>query len=479
MEKTYFKVAQLSTEKDDAQDELSKLLAEIKQASEEIKLHNPLRRHLDVVIGKCPIGSESLFGKGTEDDVVAGGSRYTTRELVKLHKNLLVLSHRAARTQFQWNAAVQLAFYLEDVNKAELNPDRLFVPSFTEHSPTAAVWRRQLQWYLELVIKPCFMKVCGVLLFVLSITLVWSEVTFFSSDPTVSLFAILIDVTNHYNFFLSMEFISCLLIMYMCACTYYTVFKMKFFNYYYFAGNHQTDANSLLFSGYLFCRLTYALCLNFLAMIHMDGHITAGRGGDRSETNFTLFMGHLDLLAFISKGFNIYYPMILILVCFATYFRLGRRCLHCFGVDQFLVDDDFSSDLVRDGKDITKRERRKLERQIKGTDWTERTKDFRSKYSRFRDTTSPRSDEDAGTRTGGAESPSSENNSPRVSIKTRLGAKNVIKKKYTSSVNDQEDLLANAEYAPPDPVDVSTTQRGYNEISGSSRAPPRGVFDDV
>jgi len=41
----------------------------------------------------------------------------------------------------------------------------------------------------------------------------------------------------------------CLTISYLCVCAYYTVFRIKFFNYYYIAGHHQTDEASLLFVG--------------------------------------------------------------------------------------------------------------------------------------------------------------------------------------------------------------------------------------
>lgn len=38
-------------------------------------------------------------------------------------------------------------------------------------------------------------------------------------------------------------------IAYLCVCTYYTVFKVRIFNYYHLAKNHQTDEYSLIFSG--------------------------------------------------------------------------------------------------------------------------------------------------------------------------------------------------------------------------------------
>ena len=41
----------------------------------------------------------------------------------------------------------------------------------------------------------------------------------------------------------------------------------------------------VFFSDRLLCRLTYALCLNFLAVIHLDGHVTGA--AEQVETSFT------------------------------------------------------------------------------------------------------------------------------------------------------------------------------------------------
>jgi len=38
-------------------------------------------------------------------------------------------------------------------------------------------------------------------------------------------------------------------IAYLSICAYYTVFKMRIFNYYVVVGNHHTDENSLIFCG--------------------------------------------------------------------------------------------------------------------------------------------------------------------------------------------------------------------------------------
>lgn len=66
-------------------------------------------------------------------------------------------------------------------------------------------------------------------------------------------------------------------------------------------------------------------------------------------------MGHMDVLSFISKGVNLYYPMCVLLVCLATYFSLGTRCLNILGFQTFIIEDDMSAEYANEGKDIVRR----------------------------------------------------------------------------------------------------------------------------
>jgi hypothetical protein len=68
-------------------------------------------------------------------------------------------------------------------------------------------------------------------------------------------------------------------------------------------------------------------------------------------------MGHMDVLSFVANGFNIYYPMSIVLVCMATYFSLGSRCMNCLGFQAFVVEDDVSVDYIAEGKDLVRRGR--------------------------------------------------------------------------------------------------------------------------
>lgn len=66
-------------------------------------------------------------------------------------------------------------------------------------------------------------------------------------------------------------------------------------------------------------------------------------------------MGHMDVISIISDGFNVYFPMAILAFCLATYFSLGSRLLSMLGFQQFLDDDEFTTDLVEEGQELIKR----------------------------------------------------------------------------------------------------------------------------
>jgi len=66
-------------------------------------------------------------------------------------------------------------------------------------------------------------------------------------------------------------------------------------------------------------------------------------------------MGHMDVIGFISDGFNIYFPIAIVLLCMLTLFNVGTRILNALGIQQFMVDDDITQELVDEGKEIVRR----------------------------------------------------------------------------------------------------------------------------
>jgi hypothetical protein len=65
-------------------------------------------------------------------------------------------------------------------------------------------------------------------------------------------------------------------------------------------------------------------------------------------------MGNMDVISFISNGFNIYFPMLIFLLCLATFFHIGRRVLDFFGFQQFFADEEVTQELIEDGKNLVR-----------------------------------------------------------------------------------------------------------------------------
>merc|ERR1712083_70995 len=56
------------------------------------------------------------------------------------------------------------------------------------------------------------------------------------------------------------------------------------------------------------------------------------------ETAYTRVMGHMDVVSIVSDAFNIYFPILLLILTLATYFSLGSRLLTFLGFQQFLEE---------------------------------------------------------------------------------------------------------------------------------------------
>uniref|UniRef100_A0A8C2GTW4 LMBR1 domain containing 2b n=1 Tax=Cyprinus carpio TaxID=7962 RepID=A0A8C2GTW4_CYPCA len=380
--KTYFKAAKLMTEKADSEENLEDVMEEVRKINESIKYNHPLRKNVDTILRKCPVEYQEKMGRNIddcEDFDDKQNTHPTERSLSKLHKQVIYAVQRHNRTRVQWQILLEQAFHLEDVAKNETSTSRQFVHSFAPPEPVGwfrrYIYTPSVEWYWECLLKQWFYRVLSVVLSLFSMAVVWSECTFFSTRPVLSLFAVFIQLAERDYNYLYIEMACFITIFFLCTCVYSTVFRIRVFNYYYLASHHQTDAYSLQFSGMLFCRLTPPLCLNFLGLIHMDSAISHQA---KEQTAYTSIMGSMRVLSFIANGFYIYYPMLIVILCIATYFSLGARCLNLLGFQQFMGDNEMTSDLIDEGKELLQRERRKRQRIEDGEN---RRREWRERYA--------------------------------------------------------------------------------------------------
>ncbi|XP_055087587.1 G-protein coupled receptor-associated protein LMBRD2B [Periophthalmus magnuspinnatus] len=474
--KTYFKASKLMTEKADAEENLEDVMEEVRKVSESIKYNHPLRKCVDTILRKCPVDYQEKMGRNMDDyeDFDDKQNTYPSeKSLVKLHKQVIYAVQRHNRTRVQWQILLQQAIHLEDVAKNETSSTHQFVHSFPSSEPTGwfsrYIYTPTVEWYWECFLKRWFYRLLSLVLAMFSVAVVWSECTFFSTYPVLSLFAVFIQLAERDYNYLYIEMACFLTIFFLCICVYSTVFRIRVFNYYYLAPHHQTDAYSLQFSGMLFCRLTPPLCLNFLGLIHMDSAISHQQ---KEQTAYTSIMGSMRVLYFIANGFYIYYPMLILILCIATYFSLGTRCLNLLGFQQFMGDCEMTSDLIDEGKELIRREKRKRQRIEDGEN---RRREWKERYG------NPR--EEYTARNRGSHEMKETSYSDTVNPNTNRQAKysrsaNRAEKDCVELLQDAEPLDFNADSLTDNPLDTDTGRHiGGRYLSMSSSR--NRIFDDV
>uniref|UniRef100_W5N502 LMBR1 domain containing 2a n=1 Tax=Lepisosteus oculatus TaxID=7918 RepID=W5N502_LEPOC len=450
---------------------------EVRKVSESIKYNHPLRKYIDTILRKCPTDYQEKMGRNMDDyeDFDDKQNTYPSeKSLTKLHKQVIYAVQRHNRTQVQWQILLEQAFHLEDVAKNEASATRQFVRSFAPQEPEGWVSRYlytpTVEWYWECQLKQWFYRALAILLSAFSVAVVWSECTFFSTRPVLSLFAVFIQLAERTYNYLYIEMACFITIFFLCTCVYSTVFWIRVFNYYYLASHHQTDAYSLQFSGMLFCRLTPPLCLNFLGLIHLDSTISHQK---KEQTAYTSIMGSMRVLSFIADGFYIYYPMLIVILCIATYFSLGTRCLNLLGFQQFMGDNDMTSDLIDEGKELIRREKRKRQRIEDGEN---RRRELKDRYG------NPREDY---TRNRNVNSELKETN---FSDSTNVSSSRQAMKYTRSSGRPDRDRVELLQDAEPLDFNAETFSDDPLEAEPGSRHPPGGrylsmsrsrIFDDV
>uniref|UniRef100_A0A671VKQ0 LMBR1 domain containing 2b n=1 Tax=Sparus aurata TaxID=8175 RepID=A0A671VKQ0_SPAAU len=474
--KTYFKASKLMTEKADAEENLEDVMEEVRKVSESIKYNHPLRKYIDTILRKCPVDYQEKMGRNMDDyeDFDDKQNTYPSeKSLVKLHKQVIYAVQRHNRTRVQWQILLQQAIHLEDVAKNETSSTHQFVHSFPSSEPTGwfsrYVYTPTAEWYWECLLKRWFYRLLSVVLTLFSVAVVWSECTFFSTRPVLSLFAVFIQLAEREYNYLYIEMACFITIFFLCTCVYSTVFRIRVFNYYYLASHHQTDAYSLQFSGMLFCRLTPPLCLNFLGLIHMDSAISHQQ---KEQTAYTSIMGSMRVLSFIANGFYIYYPMLIVILCIATYFSLGTRCLNLLGFQQFVGDSEMTSDLIDEGKELIRREKRKRQRIEDGEN---RRREWKERYGNQRDDYTARN--------------RSSHEMKETSYSDTVAPSNNRQAKYSRSgsrperdcielLQDAEPLDFNADSLTDDPLESESGRHAGGRYLSMSSSRSR-IFDDV
>ncbi|KAH6798311.1 LMBR1-like membrane protein [Perilla frutescens var. frutescens] len=321
------RIAKTAVKLDDAHKELSNAIVVAQATSKQMSKRDPLRPYMDVIdhmlvqMFKEDPSFKPQGGQLGENDM-----DYDTddKSMATLRRHLRAAREEYYRCKSEYLSYVTEALELEDTIK---NYERRsmtgwkFVSSFrSERTGTFGSFldRTELVW--RCILQKQLGRILAVLLGCISAAILLAEATMLARGVDLSLFSILIKSVGDQE--VLVQVFAFVPLMYMCLCTYYSLFKVGRLMFYSLTPR-QTSAVSLLMICSMVARYAPAISYNFLNLIIL---------GKDKKTFFEERMGTIDdAVPFFGDGFNQVYPLIMVIYTILVASNFFDRIISFFG----------------------------------------------------------------------------------------------------------------------------------------------------
>ncbi|KAJ2823066.1 hypothetical protein FBU31_004402, partial [Coemansia sp. 'formosensis'] len=312
----------------DSELELAEVVCEAQLVSSRVGATDELRACIDQILEHC--GSHAALDRspGVTQNNAALAARIPTdislAYLAALHNRVKHAVLKEERDRWRWNRSAMRAFFLQDAIASRVNPSRHLESSLRPWSQWSMA-RRSAAWWWFITLRPFAYRLLTVAAAVLSVVVLWSELTFnLGASSRLSVVHYLLRTLGLSYF--SIELASIVVIAYMSLCAYSSVMKLRIFNIYSLESHHHTNERSLLFCGAYLCRLMFPLCYNFLNM--------AGVNEQEEVTEFARFMDQIDLVPVLGEQSNRAIPVLIMIPATLAFFNVHGRVMEYFSVDR-------------------------------------------------------------------------------------------------------------------------------------------------
>ncbi|KAJ2747454.1 hypothetical protein GGI20_000443 [Coemansia sp. BCRC 34301] len=336
--------------KDSAYDsglELAEVVCEAQLVSARVGATEELRACIDQILEHCkdPAAVDRSPGVAQNNAALAARipAQISLTYLAALHNRVKRAVLKEERDRWRWNRSASRAFFLQDAIASRLNPSRQLESTLRPWSQWSLA-RRSAAWWWFIALRPLAYRLLTVAAAVLSIVVLWSELTF-NLGTTSRLSGVHYLLRSLGLSYFSIELTSIVIIAYMSLCAYSSVMKLRIFNIYSLESHHHTNERSLLFCGAYLCRLMFPLCYNFLNM--------AGGGGSEVEevTEFARFMDQIDLVPVLGEQSNRIIPVLIMIPAALAFFNVHGRVMEYFSAADRAAGSPRGSDDPEDDED--------------------------------------------------------------------------------------------------------------------------------
>ncbi|GMY39082.1 LMBR1 domain-containing protein 2 homolog A-like isoform X1 [Fagus crenata] len=354
------KVAKMAVKLDDAHQEFSNSIVIAQATSKQMSKRDPLRPYMNII-------DDMLFQMLKEDtSFKPQGGRlgendmdYDTDEksMATLRRQLRRAREEYYRYRSEYTNFVLEALELEDTMKNNEHCNLTgwrYISSFRpERSGTLGSLLDMIELMWRCILRKQLQKLLAIILGCMSAAILLAEATILPSGVDLSLFSILINAVGRQEVLVQVA--AFIPLMYMCMCTYYSLFKIGMLMFYSLTPR-QTSSVSLLMICSMVARYAPPISYNFLNLIRLDGD---------EKTIFEQIMGNIDdAVPFFGKGFNKIYPLIMVIYTLLIASNFFDRVIEYFGnwkIFKFQNESDDMDGFDQSGVIILKKERSGLE----------------------------------------------------------------------------------------------------------------------
>lgn len=303
------RVARVAVNLDDAHQELSTAMVIAQATSNQMSRRDPLRPYMDVIDKMLlQMADEDPSFKPSGGRMGESDMDYDADEksMAALRRRLRKARYSYCRFKNEYTTSVREALELEDTIKNYENgrgQNWRYISSMHQVR-TGGPFLHYLdmgEWLWHCIVKQFLRRALAIMLGIMSFALLFAEATLLPNGVDLSLFSLLIKALEKQE--ILVQTVAFIPLMYMCACTYFSLFKLGMFTFYYLTPNY-TSSVSLLMICSMVARYAPPIAYNFLNLIRL---------GEGAETTFEKRMGKMDEAApFFNDSFNRIYPLFMV-----------------------------------------------------------------------------------------------------------------------------------------------------------------------
>ncbi|KAJ7552379.1 hypothetical protein O6H91_06G052900 [Diphasiastrum complanatum] len=322
------RIAQVAVKLDDAHQELSTAVVISQAISNQMSRRDPLRHCMDVIDNMVlELVKENPSFKPSAGRMGENDMDYESDEksMAALRRRLRNAQHTFARYKSEYTGLILEALEIEDVMQnyeRGITADWHYISSLRSiRSGSFARYLDQLEWVWRCIIRQQILRVFAVLLGTMTVAVLIAEATLLPSGVDLSLFSVLINSARYRE--ILVQVLAFLPLVYMCACTYFSLFKLGMFTFYYFVPKY-TNSVSLLMICSMVSRYAPPICYNFLNLIRLSNQ-------KRQKTSFEELMGSDALPISGEFFFNKIYPLFMVIYTALIASNVLNRVTNYFG----------------------------------------------------------------------------------------------------------------------------------------------------